>query len=158
MSQSAAAASDLTTEYTAYPAKLNFSVYAERYAVQDGEYLYFTLPRGLAASLLSYRSRERTLPLAWTNDTDSIMETNIILPDGYEPIILPGNFSWQAPEGAGMIEIAVDYSRRANALRIVEMTDLKPALIPADDFQDIIDAASILAHPDRRTILLKRKN
>jgi len=157
ISQSAKAASDLVTDYSTYPGKREFSVSADRYAVQDGDYLYFTVPGGLGG-LLKYRSNERTLPLAWNSYIDTIIEINIVFPDGYEPAILPGNFSWQAPKGAGMVEVAVEYSPRANAARIVEMADLKPALIPAGEFPDIVKAGRRLAHPDMRTILLKKKD
>ncbi len=157
ISQSAKAASDLITKYETYPGKLEYSIVADRYAVNDGEYLYFTVPGGLNG-LLSYRSNERTLPLSWSSYVDHIVEYNIILPDGYEPLILPKSFSWQAPNRAGMIEIAVEYSKRANAIRMVQMADLKPALIEAKDFPSIIEASKELAHPDMRTILLKKSN
>ena len=80
-----------------------------------------------------------------------------LLQAGYEPVILPNSFSWQAPQGAGLVEVAVDYSERANAIRIVQIADLKPALIPAADFPDIIEASRTLAHPAMRTILLRKK-
>lgn len=156
VSQSAKAASELVTDYTDYPGRMEYSVVADRYAVADGDYLYFTVPGGLGG-LLKYRSNERTLPLEWGGFIDSVIEYNIILPDGYEPAILPKNFSWQAPEGAGMIEVAVDYSERANAIHMVQMADLKPALIPADAFPAIVEANKKLSHPDMRTILLKKK-
>ena len=155
VSQSAKAASDLITDYDTYPGKLEYSVVADRYAVQDGEYLYFVVPGGLG-NLLSYRSNERTLPLAWSGYVDRITEYNIILPDGYAPVIMPKAFSWQAPHGAGMVEIAVEYSKRANAIRMVQIADLKPALIPAEDFPAIVEASKKLSHPDMRTILLKK--
>jgi transglutaminase-like putative cysteine protease len=156
VSQSAKADSELLTAYDTYPGKLEFSVNAERYAVQDGDYLYFTIPGGLG-SLLKYRSNERELPLAWGGYVDSISEYHITLPEGYEPLILPECFSWQAPNGAGMVEIAIEYEEKAHTLRITQMADLNPAIIPAEDFPDIIAASKKLAHPDMRTILLKKK-
>ncbi len=156
MSQSAKAASGLTTDFGTYPGKMEFSISAERYAVQDGEYLYFTLPGGGLGALLRYRSNTRENPLAWSSHTDTMLEYNIVLPDGYEPVILPKNYSWQAPSGAGLVEVAVEYSPRANAIRIVQIADLKPALIPAKHFPAIIEAGRTLAHPDTRTILLKK--
>ncbi|QBG47477.1 DUF3857 domain-containing protein [Verrucomicrobia bacterium S94] len=155
VSQSAKAATELITDYTTYPGKLEYAVTAERYAVTDGEYLYFSVPGGLGG-LLSYRSNERTLPLAWGNYVDSIIEYSITLPEGYEPAILPRTFSWQAPQGAGLVEIAVEYSEKNHTIRMVQMADLKPALIPGKDFPDIIQAMKKLAHPDMRTILLKK--
>jgi transglutaminase-like putative cysteine protease len=156
-SQSARAASELVTDYTAYPGKEEFSLSAERYAVQDGQYLYFTVPGGLGG-LLQYRSNERDLPLAWNDHVDSMIEYNIILPDGYEPVIMPAPYSWQAPSGAGLIEVAVEYSRRANAVRMVQIADLNPALIPAEKYPDILEVGKKLAHPDMRTMLLKKKD
>ncbi|VGO13718.1 hypothetical protein PDESU_02275 [Pontiella desulfatans] len=157
ISQSAKAASDLITDFESYPGKMEYSVVADRYAVADGDYLYFTVPGGLGG-LLKYRSNERTLPLAWNSHVDSVIEYNIVLPDGYEPVIMPKKFSWQAPKGAGMVEVAVEYSERANAIRMVHIADLKPALIPAEAFPEIVAASKQLAHPDMRTILLKRKS
>ncbi len=155
VSQSAKAASELITDYETYPGRMEYSVVADRYAVVDGDYLYFVIPNDLGG-LLQYRSNERTLPLAWSGHVDLVSEQNIVLPDGYEPVITPTDFSWQAPNGAGMIEIAVDYSERANAISVTRMADLKPALIEAEDFPAIIEAAKTLAHPDTRTILLKK--
>jgi transglutaminase-like putative cysteine protease len=157
ISQSAKAVSGLGTDYSRYPGKLEYSVTADRYAVQDGEYLYFTVPGGLGG-LLQYRSNEREHPLAWSAPIDKVIEYNIVLPDGYEPSILPKNYSWQAPSGAGMIEIAVEYSPRANAIRMVQMADLDPAIIQAKDFPLVLEAGRKLAHPDMRTILLKKKD
>lgn len=155
ISQSAKAVSELVTDFSAYPGKLVFSVSAERYAVQDGDFLYFTIPGGLGG-LLQYRSNERSLPLAWDNYVDSTVVVNIALPEGYEPVLLPRNFSWQAPAGAGMIDVTIEYNRLANTLRIVQTAELKPALIPAADFPKIIEAGRRLTHPDTRTILLKK--
>ena len=53
--------------------------------------------------------------------------------------------------------MAVEYSPRAHAIRIVQMADLRPALIPAEAFRDVVKAGQRLAHPDMRTILLKKK-
>ncbi len=158
VSQSAKAASKLVTDYSTYPGKLEFSVYAPRYGVQDGDYFYFTLPGAGLANLLKYRSSERTLPLGWENYVDSLAEYIIVLPDGYEPAILPDSFSWQAPEGAGVIDVTVEYDSMANAIHIVQIANLQPALIPADKFPGIIEAGRKLAHPDMRTVLLKRKD
>ncbi len=156
ISQSAKAASDLVTDYSIYPGKMEYSVYAPRYGVRDGDYLYFTLPDDLLGGLLKYRSNERTLPLSWENYVDRVAEFIIILPDGYEPAIMPRNFSWQAPEGAGMVDVSVEYDPLANAIRMVQIADIQPALIPADKFPAIMAAGRRLAHPDMHTILLKK--
>ncbi|NNJ70106.1 MAG: DUF3857 domain-containing protein [Kiritimatiellales bacterium] len=155
-SQSAEAASDLVTDYDDYPGRLEYTLVADRYAVRDGDFLYFTLPGGLGG-LLKYRSNERTLPLAWSNYVNTTTEYNITLPAGYEPVILPGNFSWQAPEGAGKVDIIVDYSEAEHAIRIGQEAHLRPALIPAGEFPDIIETSRKLAHPDMHTILLRKK-
>ena len=157
ISQSARAVSELTADYERYPGRQEFSVFTERYGVVDGEYLYFTVPAGLGGTLFKYRSSQRSLPLSWEAHIDQLVEMNIVLPGGYEPVVMPRDFSWQAPGGAGVVDVAVEYSPRAHAVRIVQMADLRPALIPADDFADIVKAGQRLAHPDMRTILLKKK-
>jgi hypothetical protein len=156
VSQSAQATSDLITDYNTYPCKLEFSISADRYAVQDGEYLYFTIPSGLGG-LLRYRSNTRSNPLAWNSYIDTSIKYNIALPEGYEPAILPKNFSWQAPGSAGHINVTVKYDPTTNTIQIKQTADLKPALIPAEAFPDIIKTSQTLAHPNMRTILLKKK-
>jgi hypothetical protein len=79
-----------------------------------------------------------------------------MLPAGYEPVIMPSNFSWQAPEAAGTIKVVVRYSPQANTIRMIETAELKPAVIPAYKFPEIMKASRVLAHPDMRTILLKK--
>jgi transglutaminase-like putative cysteine protease len=157
ISQSAKAVSELTTDYGSYPGSLMYSIHAPRYGVQDGDYLYFTLPADILGGLLKYRSNERTLPLAWNGYVDRVAEFIIMLPDGYEPVIIPGNYAWQAPRSAGVLDVSVEYDELANAIRLVQIADLDPALIPADAFPDIIEAGRRLAHPNMRTILLKKK-
>ena len=156
ISQSAQATSALITDYTSYPGKMAFSLHAPHYGVQDGNYLYFTIPGNGLGTLLKYRSNERTLPLAWNSYIDVLFEYIILLPEGYEPAIMPKNYSWKAPQGAGMVEISVEYSPLANAIRIVQVANIRPALIPSESFPEIIIAGRKLAHPDMSTILLRK--
>ena len=156
VSQSAIATSELTTDYENYPGTLAFSVKAENYAVLDGDYLYFTLPEDSLGNLLTYRSNERTLPLAWNSYVDTLTELTITIPEGYEPAILPESYSWEAPEGAGLIDVAVEYNPDDHTIRMVQVANMRPAFIPADFYSDIIAAGRKLAHPDMHTILLKK--
>ena len=155
ISQSAKPVSKLITDYSSYPGKLDFSVFVKKYAVQDGNYLYFSVPDSLGG-LLKYRSNKRVNPLAWKREINSTYECNIVLPNGYKPLIMPQNFNWQAPNNAGQISVQVKYFPRVNAIRIVQMVDLQPALIPAKKFAEILKASRTLAHPSMRTILLKK--
>jgi transglutaminase-like putative cysteine protease len=156
ISQSAKSTSALETDYTTYPGKQSFSIAAERYAVEDGDYLYFTIPSGIG-NLLKTRSNERVNPLAWDHNIDVMTRYNITLPEGYEPAILPENYSWQAPANAGLVEIATEYNASSHRIRIVQIVHLKPALVPARKFPKILEANRELAHPATRTILLKKK-
>jgi hypothetical protein len=79
-----------------------------------------------------------------------------LLPDGYKPALIPQSFSWQAPNNAGQISVNVEYFPRENVIRIVQMVDLQPALISAKKFYSILKASRALAHPNMRTILLKK--
>jgi len=155
ISQSAVPVSKLITDYSTYPGKLEFSVFVKNYAVEDGDYLYFSVP-DILKGLLQYRSNKRENPLAWKEKINSTYEATILLPDGYKPVILPKNYTWQAPSNAGQITVQIKYLPRANAIRMIQMVDLQPALIPAKQYPSILKASRTLAHPDMRTILLKR--
>jgi hypothetical protein len=156
ISQSARATSPLVTDYTTYPGQMKFSLLADRYAVRDANYLYLTLP-GQLGKLLQYRSATRTLPLEWDRPIDVENTQILVLPDDFEPAILPKDFSWDAPCDAGRIRIQVEYDPLPNALLIHQEAHLKPAIIPAEKFPEIIRAARQLAHPSTRTLLLKKR-
>lgn len=154
LSQSATAESELITDYTIYPGKTEYTIGADRYAVIDGDHLYFTLPGGLGG-LLKYRSSERENPLAWNGYINNKLTYTITLPEGYKPVILPTHFQWMAPGDAG--SITVDVQTDGNTITMVQQANLKPAIIPATDYPGLIAAGKKLAHPDMSTILLERK-
>jgi hypothetical protein len=155
LSQSARPTSDLITDYQSYPGSLEFSIVAPRYAVLDGDHLYFTIPANLG-TILKYSASERTLPLAWNQYIDTTVDTTLHLPGGFKPVILPKNYIWQAPSNAGKIEVSVDYDPQHNTLRFIQQAHLKPALIPPEEFPNILRARRRIAHPDMHTILLKK--
>jgi hypothetical protein len=156
ISQSARATLPLITDYSTYPGCMKFSMVADRYAVRDTGYLYFTLP-GQLGKILHYRSATRTLPLEWAEPIRIKTTQLLVLPDGFEPVILPEDFSWEAPCSAGYIRMQVEYDSLPNALLIHQEAHLDPAILPAAQFPEIIRAARHLAHPATRTILLKEK-
>jgi transglutaminase-like putative cysteine protease len=153
ISQSAQGTAELTTNYATYPGIRSFTVEAERYAVVDGDYLYFTLPDA-SEGLLAYRASERKNPLAWRSFIDRKVDFYITIPEGYEAVMLPGNVQWQAPQKAGTI--SVELKQQEQQIEISYETSLKPALLPANVYPEILDIRKQLAHPDMRTILLKK--
>lgn len=156
VSQSAQADGDLLTDYTTYPARQQFAVTAERYAVLDGDLLYLNLPMNLAG-LLPYTIAKRNDPL-FNDDYTRLSQTCIItLPEGYEPGILPPLYRWDAPENGGHIQIEPVYDEEAHQIRIFASAELNPAIIPVEDYPKLLKAHQDLAHAKMRTVLLKRR-
>lgn len=157
VSQSAKAEGDLVTDYESYPARQQFSVKAEHYAVRDGDLLYLNVPLNLA-SLLPYTLAERTEPIL-RNHYQRLSQTCIIdLPKGYEPSILPSDYHWEAPANGGHIQIETVYDPSTQQIHIFASADLNPTIIPVEEYSKLLKAHQDLAHRKMRTILLKRKS
>jgi len=157
VSRSARAISPLITDFSTYPGRQEFLVKATQYGVLDKDYLYFTLPTNRLTTLLKYRADKRISTLAWNWPVRAVIEYNITIPDGYQVEIAPREYSWIAPHQAGVISVSVRYDKSNNSIHIIHKADLKPALLPASIYPEVLEVGRQMSHPKTYTILLKVK-
>ena len=147
---------EIETQFDTYPGQIIYEATAERYAVLDGAYLYVNMPQ-LFDDLFNFRSTERTLPFSYDDLVRETRHVHIALPEEYEPIYIPPTFTWQAPKDCGSITIEVEYDAQVNHIHITAKAQLNPTLFEAADFPDFVRTQQVLAHPDRHTLLLKKR-
>jgi transglutaminase-like putative cysteine protease len=153
LSQSAESTEPLITSFKE-PGMLQFSATLKNYAVRDGDNLYLTLPETLD-NLLDIRAEQRHRGFYINRPQEHTVAYEIALPDGWRAAILPEPFVTELPAGAGSVECRLDVFQ--DKLRIGQVARLKPALIPVEDYDDLLDLHDKLTRPAARTILLKKR-
>lgn len=155
VAQAARAASDLITRYDQYPGVEEFTVRVPRYAVRDGRSLYGTLPAG-AITLPGLRADTRSTPYYWDGDSDMTITTRVLAPAAFaEAQLVPANYTWYAPEQSGFIRCSSAwYTGATNTLTVTQEVRLRAAVIPADNYPEVLDANRRLTHAGMRTFLL----
>ena len=155
LSQNAEAKGDLETDFATYPGSERFAARVTNLAVRDGDYLYLSLPRTLA-NLLGLRADERTNPLFWAGPRRFRIVTDLALPPGFtEAVLTPQEFFWNAPADAGSVWVGVT-RQGPSSLRIIHDVDLRPAILPATVYPELLDVNRQLSHPAAGTLLLRR--
>ncbi|MBI9021123.1 MAG: DUF3857 domain-containing protein [Verrucomicrobia bacterium] len=153
ISQSAEAAGELRTSF-AYPGKMEFAARADAYAIRQDDHLYLTLPGGLG-DLLDLKSSQRENPFHIENPVRKTVAYAITLPDGWRPVLAPEPFRIELPNGAGVVEVGV--GTMPGKLLIAQHAELNPALIRAEDYEQLLELNNRLTEPAARTLLLRKQ-
>lgn len=160
LSKAAEAGSDFITDFSAYPGKVAFTAKVKRYAVEDGGFVYLSLPRTLA-DLFTFRSSVRENPLFLRHGKHQKISTAIVLPPDTLPMLTPGRYTWQSPVGSGTVEIetlhAVNVGEGKNILQISQTADLQPEYYVPALYPELLKAQGRLCHNRARTIVLANK-
>jgi transglutaminase-like putative cysteine protease len=160
VSQAAVADSDLVTDFIAYPGVESFGVHVDKYAVRDGDFLYFELPRSLGR-LFGLRSDSHENPFSQDRDESLRISTIIELPPGYSHVVLaPEQRQWQLPGGGGVVRVSVTTEPRKGdspaRLVITHEVNLDPFLLEADGYAELVEIEKQLTHAKARTVLVTR--
>ncbi|HPR82357.1 MAG TPA: DUF3857 domain-containing protein [Pontiellaceae bacterium] len=153
ISQSAEATGELQTAFDTVPGTLEFAARLPSYAVRDGSRLYFNLPEGLGG-LLNLKASRRENPFYIKNPVCKSFLYEINLPEGWKPLLVPEAFCTVLPAGAGFVEIKVSVS--AGKIFILQQAQLNPAVIPADEYNKLLELNNRLTAPSGRAILLQK--
>jgi transglutaminase-like putative cysteine protease len=153
ISQSAEAAGELQTSFD-YPGQLQFAARLPAYAVNNGTQMYFNLPEGLN-DLLNLQASRRESPFYIEKPIRKEFFYEITLPEGWEPVLLPGSFRTKLPAGAGEVEVNV--LAEPGKIFILQRAQLNAAIIPPADYDKLLVLNNRLTGPSARIILLRKK-
>lgn len=155
ISQTAEVDGDLETDFASYPGVEKIAVNIGRFAVRDGDYLYFTLPASLKG-LLGLRSDERVNPLYRAGYSESLTTLRIELPEAFRRVVIsPGNKRFELPAEGGVVQ-TTQARPEPGVMEIEYVVRLAPAVIPADDYDALLEIERALSHEEARTVLLER--
>jgi len=132
---------------------LELAANVKNYAVRDGDYLYFTLPEGLG-NLLGLKSNRRDSPFYIEAPLDVTFAYEITLPKGWTPSLIPESFCFVLPNGGGTVTTTAQVM--GTKLVVEQHADLKPALIPVEEYDRLQTVTDRLTRPAARTVLLKK--
>ncbi|MBP7051586.1 MAG: DUF3857 domain-containing protein [Phycisphaerae bacterium] len=160
VSQAAVADSNLVTDFDSYPGVESFSVRAEKYAVRDGDFLYFELPRTVSRPF-GLRSDSHENPFFQAQDVSFRVSTIVELPPGYSRVILaPEQEQVRFPAGGGVCRATMSAEPaegdKPARLVITREVDLNPFMLAADDYAELVEIEKDLAHAKARTVLVTR--
>ncbi|MFA7257367.1 MAG: DUF3857 domain-containing protein, partial [Kiritimatiellales bacterium] len=153
ISQSAEAASELQTSFT-YPGNMEFTATLPGYAVHDGDCIYMNLPEGLD-DLLNLKASRRENPFYIENPICRAFLYEITLPEGWEPVLIPGTFRIELPAGAGTVETRMFSS--SGKILILQQAQINAAIIPPEDYDKLLALNGRLTAPSAKAILLRKK-
>ena len=149
------------TDFTSYPGVESFSVRASKYAVRDGDYLYFELPQSLSG-LFGLRSDTHENPFYQGRDQSIRVSTTIELPPEFSQVVLaPDEGDWQLPADGGTVRVSVSNQGREGdgpvRLAVTHEVDLNPFILEADRYPELVEIDKQLTHAQARTILVTRR-
>ncbi|MDD5697242.1 MAG: DUF3857 domain-containing protein [Victivallaceae bacterium] len=154
LAQSAVPITPFTTEFTAYPGKVHYAVKIPDYVVKDGKYLYFTLPDNCLDDLIRTGAEKRENPYFQSRYQRLRVKYSVELPGNCKQVVLqPEDRLFKYPQDGGSIRITA----RQSAPRRLEITyniDLKPRIVPAEEYGFLVNMQTALSQPALRTIML----
>ncbi len=155
ISQGAKPVGDLITKFNDYPGIEQLTVKVDKFAIRDGDFLYLKVPISLK-NILGLRSDVRDNPISWNSKTKMTLTASVELPAGFDNVqLVPPDITWKAPEDAGTITTKAVVS--GNKIKVIDSVNINPAVIPADEYDDLLEINRKLSHPRMRTILVSKK-
>ncbi|MGN0867722.1 MAG: DUF3857 domain-containing protein [Oligosphaeraceae bacterium] len=152
---------DLTTDFHLYPGQISYAVELEHCATMEGDFCYLRLPVSLSSALSYARAPRQYHPLYRSDVQSSEIHLEVELPPQYPRILmLPADFQWKAPDGAGTVSWrhallpAAEGSPRL--LRFTFSVEMEPGVTPLRFYGQYQEAYRRLLHADATTLLLSR--
>ncbi len=154
VSQGATLTEELQTSYDSYPGVEKFTVAVDKYAVCDGDSIYFEIPNGLP--VLGLSADEHESPYYIHGPLEKEVKVHVELPAGYSELLMaPESNIWQLPCNAGTISIEV-ISNEGTSLDIIEKVSLNDAIIAPEYYGQLLEIDRQISHKDMEMILVRK--
>jgi len=149
------------TNFDSYPGTESYRVQVQKYAVRDGDYLYFELPRSLSHPF-GLRSDTHENPFYQGGDQTLRITTIVELPKGFSNVVLaPGQKEWKLPAGGGTARVRVTKQDAQGdgptVLTFTHEVDLNPFILESASYGDLLEIEKQLTHAEARTVLVSQK-
>ncbi len=156
VSQSAALTEPLETKYDSYPGIEQFAVTVDKYAVCDGDTIYFEVPNALA--VLGLRTDKHETPYYIAGPVESDTTITVKLPEGYSKILMaPPGKVWQLPDNAGTLTSEVSCND-SGIMTITQKVRLNEAVVDPDHYAELMEINRQISHKNMEIILIKKSD
>jgi transglutaminase-like putative cysteine protease len=157
IAQSAVPMTKFSSDFKTYPGEVHYAVKIPDYIIKDGKYLYFKLPMDYLSSLISTGNEKRENPYFQHGRRRLRIKYLIDLPDNTANIVIqPESCAVTYPQQGGEIKITTTRVS-PKRLQIIYDIDLKPCLVPVDEYGLLVNAQTMLSKPGLKTIMLVTK-
>ncbi len=154
IAQDARAVGELESRFDEHPGQESFSVLIPRYAVEDGPYLYMTLPPA-GAGVPGVRADARATPLYREEFIRANTRIEFLIPPLFSPPVLaPENFKWIS--GGNFVETV--FTSEPGSLSLTLDAEWHPAWVAAEAYAELLEVHRRLTHPRQRFVLLRRES
>ena len=154
VSQSATLTQPLETRYDSYPGIEQFGVKVDKYAVCDGDSIYFDVPNGL--SVLGLQSDEHKSPYYINGPVESEIRIYVDLPEGYSKVLMaPQSKTWQLPDNAGVLSTEVTTDSSGDMV-ITQKVKLNDAVVDPDNYPELLEINRQVSHKNMEMILVNK--
>ena len=155
ISQLAAPASKLYTNFNEYPGIEKYSADIDNYATIENDYFYFSLPLMLQF-ILNLDGNTRSMPFFMMSRQNINFILDITLPEKYSNILIhPQSSIIALPGNSG--EIIINSTKTANnKYNDVIKIKIKPAIYSPEAYQELLGINKKLSSPKIKTFLLKK--
>lgn len=154
ISQAAQLEGELDVAADRYPGTLRYTVTVPRFAVRDGDFLYFNLPAQMAVRLPALPN-QRVNPFYTEDEVTVVTRNTVHLPAGALRLA-PEDTELVAPGGWGhLTQTVVRPGAAGEPLRVTQELQLAPALIQPASYDEVQQVSARMRHPSLRAVLLK---
>ncbi len=158
ISQSAVPASDLKTDFKAYPGRQTIAVNVERYAVRENGLFYFNLPGNMLKGLFAGGDAVRVNPYFRPEPLKLSMQYLIDLPENNAAIrLLPPDIKWSCPGNGGTVTVKSTMLNPAKIL-ISCAVNLRPCLLSPEEYQKLVSIQARLSNPNMNIVMISNLN
>ncbi|HHO75205.1 MAG TPA: DUF3857 domain-containing protein, partial [Deltaproteobacteria bacterium] len=160
ISQAARPDGELITDYDSYPGIEEFRVTARSYAIRQGKYLYLDIP-GLVSRVHGVGNDTRKNPLYIPTRKNGTIVIDVALPRGMKAIELmpPERIDFTVERmGVLTLETRLVYGEDAlmpSGIVVRENIRFDPAVIPPEEYSQLLDVQRVLSRPGSRMIVLE---
>ena len=152
ISQSAELEGAFDVHASDYPGTLRYTVKVPRFAVRDGDFLYFNLPAQMSVRLPALPN-ERANPFCAEEEAEVVTRNTVRLPAG-QLRLAPGNVEIVSP--GGWLRLTQSTAAAdGGPLQVEQTLRIASALVQPADYEELQQASARIRHPSLRAVLLK---
>ncbi len=163
VSQAAKPLTDLETDFSSYPGSEKFTLQVDNFSTISDIFYYFRTPV-MFRNIFNLGKEKRFYPYYQPELMNSIYNINITFPSEYKDLVIsPTLYNISLPNKSGNLQQKIMYesSEQSTDRKGVSCLDkikvnIKPTILSAEQYDELIDINQKVTSPSSNTIMLKK--